>query len=148
MNPPTFKHSRWKIRVIADKQIVLIKGRGAWSKNTAERYSKAFREETEGQFNQPWICVGYGAEWEAGVPEIEPILQDLYQWMVSQGCVKQITMINQVVPKAQVERMMSVDDDQFSIHLVSEFEQIQDHLQYLQWPDIADEWAEFIESGY
>jgi hypothetical protein len=94
------------------------------------------------------ISPGYGAEWEAGVPEIEPILQDLYQWMVSQGCVKQITMINQVVPKAQVERMMSVDDDQFSIHLVSEFEQIQDHLQYLQWPDIADEWAEFIESGY
>lgn len=112
-------HGQWLIDVSVERRMVLIKGQGAWNEEAALLYANDFKQRVSPLLDHTWACIGYGVDWELGTPEIEPILHALYEWMVTNGCRLQTTLMHNQIAKAQIGNIMSVAKPDYRLEIVS-----------------------------
>ena len=141
-------HGEWAIDALPAEHIVMIKGKGGWNLETALAYSRDFKLASKDVIADPWVCIGYGVDWELGVPETEPVLHDLYEWMVANGCLKQITIILNPISKMQLTKYVEVKSPNYSVELVSSVEEVMNSLGQLGFEQPEGQFDRFIKKPY
>lgn len=141
-------HGDWAIEVLPSQHIAMIKGKGSWNLETALTYSKEFKEKALSLINAPWISIGYGVDWELGVPESEPVLNSLYEWMVANRCIKQISIMLNPISKAQLVKYVEVKSPTYSIEIVSSVEELMASLGNTGFEKPLNEFDRFIRQSY
>lgn len=66
--------------ICTDRNLVVAKVSGAWSKYTAEQYVREFKSRVQSFSSQNWWQMVLLEDWILGTPEIEPIIKDLSIW--------------------------------------------------------------------
>ena len=117
-------HGEWDIQCIPEASLILIKGKGGWNLEAAECYARHFVEKAKLLKSSRWLCIGYAVDWELGVPQIEPVIHELYDWMEQNGCVAQCSIVKSAIAKAQLSKMMEVGSKNFNVHLVSSMQDL------------------------
>lgn len=141
-------HGDWAIEVLHSHRIAMIKGKGGWNLETALTYSDEFKSKVASIINAPWVCIGYGVDWELGVPESEPVLNSLYEWMVEHHCIKQISIILNPISKAQLTKYIEVNSPTYSIELVSSTDELMASLAAAGFEKPFDDFDRFIRQPY
>ncbi len=75
---PTPKFTLWR-----DQRVVLARISGSWNTLTAEDYAAELKRVAKDLRGQTWAHINFLDNWQLGVPEIEPVIQDLVRWCVS-----------------------------------------------------------------
>lgn len=75
---PTTKFRLWR-----EQRVILASISGGWSHFTAEDYASEFKALAAPLAAGDWAHIVYLDNWQLGVPEIEPIVQQLVQWCIS-----------------------------------------------------------------
>lgn len=141
-------HGDWAIEMLDSHQIAMIKGKGGWNLDTALAYSDEFKKKATTVIHKPWVCIGYGVDWELGVPESEPVLNSLYEWMVENKCVKQISIILNPISKAQLSKYVEVNSPTYSIEMVSSTDELMASLTTAGFEKPIDDFDRFIRQPY
>lgn len=91
----------------ANQGIVYARIGGAWNQPTALRFAKEFSILVNEQMPSKWAHIVYLDDWALGVPEIEPIVQELVDNCIVQGmlCAAQIFSPS-MVKKYQLDKMV------------------------------------------
>jgi hypothetical protein len=77
---PTSKFVLWR-----EQRVILAKVKGGWNKFTAEDFSSQFKAIAMPLVGNDWAHIVYLDNWQLGVPEIEPVIQDLVSWCIGNG---------------------------------------------------------------
>ena len=96
-----------KFRIWREQQVILAFVNGSWDRTTAEEYAEEFKRLAEPLQGADWAHIVYLDHWQLGVPEIEPVIQQLVQWCIDH----QLRYAAQIycphmVKKYQLERMI------------------------------------------
>lgn len=75
MNP---KFQLWR-----EQQVILAAVNSSWDRRTAEEYMREFTKLAAPLTDSPWAHLVYLEKWQLGVPEIEPVIQELVQWCIN-----------------------------------------------------------------
>ncbi|MEE2002822.1 hypothetical protein QWY20_15280 [Alkalimonas sp. MEB108] len=99
---PTTKFTLWR-----EQRVLLARVKGSWNRLTAEDFSTQFKAEAAPLCNQPWAHIVYLDDWQLGVPEMEPVIQDLVGWCIQH----QLRYVAQVycpsmIKKYQLDKMI------------------------------------------
>ncbi|MCC5827451.1 hypothetical protein [Alkalimonas sp.] len=99
---PTKKFTLWR-----EQHVLLARAKGGWNRLTAEDYSSQFKCMASQLIGQPWAHIVYLDDWELGVPEIEPVIQELVHWCLQH----QLRYVAQVycpsmIKKYQLDKMI------------------------------------------
>jgi hypothetical protein len=107
------EHGEFKLR--AYDNIIYAKLNGSWNKETAFRFSKEFKTLIEKSMPQRWAHLVFLDDWELGVPEMEPVVQELVDWCIVRGlvCAAQIFSQN-MIAKYQIDKMVTENLGDFS----------------------------------
>lgn len=105
---------RSKFSVWREQRVVLAVVNGSWDRTTAEEYAAEFRRQAAPLLGSDWAHIVYLDQWQLGVPEIEPVIQHLVQWCIS----NQLRYAAQIycphmVKMYQLERMIVDRTDAF-----------------------------------
>jgi len=111
-------HSNIKLKVVLnsmngkfqlwhEQNVILAVVIGGWDRRTAEEYSAEFKKLASKLLDAPWAHIVYLDQWELGVPEIEPIIQELVQWCIAHNLrfAAQVYCPH-MVKRYQLERMI------------------------------------------
>jgi hypothetical protein len=100
-----YEHGGFKLW--ADNNVVYAKVHGAWNDFTALRFSNEFKALAKQDMPEKWAHIVCLDDWELGIPEIEPIIQELVEWCIANGmtCVAQIFSKNMII-KYQIDKMV------------------------------------------
>ena len=74
---PTPKFSVW-----CEHRVILAVISGSWDLITAADYVSEFKNLAAGLVDAPWAHIVYLDQWQLGVPEIEPVVQELVHWCI------------------------------------------------------------------
>ncbi|WP_333608881.1 hypothetical protein [Arsukibacterium sp.] len=80
MHQPTPKFELWH-----EQRVILAKARGCWNRYTAEDYAAQFKALALPLAGSDWAHIVYLDDWQLGVPEIEPVVQELVAWCLANG---------------------------------------------------------------
>ena len=61
---------------------------GCWNIQTAQTFAKAFKVEAQPLIGKPWGHLVLLDNWDLGVPEIQPIIEELVAWCIDQGLMR------------------------------------------------------------
>ena len=97
-----------KFRLWREQRVILARLSGGWSRFTAEDYASEFKALAAPLAGADWAHIVYLDNWQLGVPEIEPIVQQLVQWCINNGlrCAAQIYCPN-MIKQYQLNKMVS-----------------------------------------
>jgi len=141
-------HGDWAIEVLPQDRIVMIKGKGGWNYETALAYTSEFKQKVTCLLGQPWVSIGYGVDWELGVPETEPVIHELYEWMVANGCLKQITIALNPISKAQLAKYIEVKSASYTVDLVPNIDAVMQALGDLGFEQPEGQFDRFIKQPF
>lgn len=99
------EHGDFKIWVV--ENVLFAELIGAWNEEASLNFQKAFMDEAACLVGKPWAHVVYLDDWVLGTPEMEPIIQDLTQWCITNGlkCAAQVFSPS-MVKKFQLNKMV------------------------------------------
>jgi hypothetical protein len=141
-------HGSWDIQLLESVNIILIKRAGAWNKEAALEYAKEFTQEITPLIGRQWCSVGYALDYGLGVPDIDQIIQKMYQGMVEKGCICQTTVIQSSLGAQHLARMASISSDDYQLKFVQSPEKAVDFIKTLGFELALDQFMEFIERPY
>lgn len=102
-------------KLVAHDDILYAKLNGSWNKETAFRFSREFKALIEKSMPHRWahfVCLN---DWELGVPEFEPIIQELADWCIINGLVCAAQVFNHsIIAKYQVDKIVTENSSDFS----------------------------------
>ena len=103
-----------KFQIWREYQVLLAVVNGSWNLQTAEEFSAEFMQMATPMLQAPWAHIVYLDQWELGVPEIEPVIQQLVDWSVSHNLrfAAQVYCPH-MVKKYQLERMTAIKSPTF-----------------------------------
>ncbi len=103
-----------KFKVWREEQVLLATVYGSWNQQTARDFVDEFVKTAIPILDAPWAHIVYLDHWELGVPEIEPIIQQLVDWSVSHHLrVAAQVYCPHMVKKYQLERMTAIKSPSF-----------------------------------
>lgn len=108
-------HGSWDCKVLFEQKIILQKGKGSWNENAAKGYALDLRNCAQRLSEQSWVGVGYGVDWELGVPGIERIIIDLFKDIARQNCCMHIVIVKNSVAKYQLEKMLKIESNKYQL---------------------------------
>lgn len=108
-------HGCWDCSILSTQKIVLQKGKGSWNENAALGYAKSVRECAQQMKDHYWASIGYGVDWELGVPDIEQIIIDLFCEVAQLNCQLHVVIVKNSVSKFQLEKMLSVVSEGYQL---------------------------------
>ena len=141
-------HGNWDIQLLEPINVVLIKRGGAWNKEAALQYVDEFKHKIRPLIGQNWASVGYAVDYGLGVPEMDEVIKQLYQWMVKNGCVCQTTVVKSVIGAQHLSRMASVASDIYQLKFVHSPEQAVEFVETLGFQLPLEQLVQFIEKPY
>ena len=99
---PTPKFILW-----CEQRVILAVINGSWDRITAVDYATEFKNLAAGLADAPWAHIVYLEQWQLGVPEIEPVVQELVNWCIDNNLkfVAQVYCPN-MLKQYQLERMI------------------------------------------
>ena len=74
-----------KFRIWREQRVIMASLSGGWSQFTAEDYASEFKLLAGSLAGSDWAHIVYLDNWLLGVPEIEPIVQQLVHWCINNG---------------------------------------------------------------
>lgn len=103
------KYQLWR-----EGRVVLAVVSGSWDRITAEDYVEDFKNLAAELADAPWAHLVYLEQWQLGVPEIEPVVQQLVQWC-SQHQLQFVAQVYcpHMVKRYQLDRMIVQTDEVF-----------------------------------
>ena len=103
-----------KFKLWREHQVLLAVVNGSWNQQTAEKFSLEFMKTATPLLQAPWAHIVYLDQWELGVPEIEPVIQQLIDWSVRHNLrfAAQVYCPH-MVKKYQLERMTTLKSPLF-----------------------------------
>ncbi|MDM7859373.1 hypothetical protein QTP81_01980 [Alteromonas sp. ASW11-36] len=141
-------HGEWSIQALPSCNTILIKGRGGWNGEAAIAYCEEFKDKVIPLFGVKWACLGYGMDWELGTPDIEVEISRLYEWMVENGCVLQVTVMRSAMSEAQISRLMNVSEPGYQVFIVDSTEEALQILERRGFAVPEAQLTRFIEAPY
>lgn len=112
-------HGSWDCQLLIDQKIVLQKGKGSWNVNAANGYAKDLLNCADNLSAEPWASLGYGVDWELGVPEIEDVVIALFHKIARLNCTIHVVVVKNSVAKFQLQKMLKVDADKYQLVFTS-----------------------------
>jgi hypothetical protein len=99
---PTPKFNLW-----CEQRVILAVVSGSWDKIAALDYACEFKALAAGLIDAPWAHIVYLEQWQLGVPEMEPVVQDLLQWCIDHNLrfAAQVYCPN-MIKQYQLDRMI------------------------------------------
>jgi hypothetical protein len=133
----TAKFSLWR-----DQQLILAVISGGWSKLDAEDYQAQFIQLALPIIDQPWAHIVYLDNWQLGIPEIEPVIQQLVAWCIQHNLryAAQVYCPH-MIKKYQLDRMIVERTDTFEKRA---FSAQQDAFQWLKSVGFTTNHADLI----
>jgi hypothetical protein len=108
------KKTTSKFRLWRDQQVLVAVISGSWDQQTAADYTAEFIRTALPLINQPWAHIVYLDQWQLGVPEIEPVIQQLVTWCVNnQLRYAAHVYCPHMVKQYQLNRMISDETQRF-----------------------------------
>lgn len=103
-----------KFTIWCENKVLLAVVKGSWNLQTAQDFAAAFMQEATPFLQAPWAHIVYLDQWELGVPEIEPVIQQLVDWSVRHHLrfAAQVYCPH-MVKKYQLERMTAMKSPTF-----------------------------------
>ena len=94
---------------------------GSWSKLSAQDFANEFKQAAAPLTGQPWAHIVYMDDWNLGVPEIEPVVQELVTWCINNNLryAAQVHCPN-MVKRYQIDRMVIEKSDGFERRIFPE----------------------------
>ncbi|MDC0603434.1 hypothetical protein OAP14_10535 [Aliiglaciecola sp.] len=116
-------HGSWGCQLLAEQKVILQKGKGSWNVNAAYGYAKDLLKCANSLSDKPWASIGYGVDWELGVPEIENVVIELFHQVARLNCIIHVVVVKNSVAKFQLQKILKVDVEKYQLVFTSSVEE-------------------------
>jgi hypothetical protein len=80
-------HGRWRVATTPSR-VLVFKAWDCWNEEAANQFAAEVRQAAKPFLGQRWAVFADLLCWGLAVPEVEPIMQELNTWGVSQGACR------------------------------------------------------------
>ena len=134
-------HGEWKILVT--NNYVLQWFSGCWNEEAAIQYVDEYRVKTAHLAGTQWAMLSIFEEWELGVPEIVPHIEQHCQRFKDIGCIKDCHVYTPNAAKAmQLEQLVPQSEGNYERRV---FTQLTDAVNWLKAYDFDIEVEKFLK---
>jgi hypothetical protein len=121
-------HGTFSLKI--SNNIIVARLAGSWNKECAQNYAQDFKSIAHQLSHQSWGHLVYLDDWELGVPEMTPIIQDLVDWCTHNGLKKSAQIYCQSMTKRySLDKMIIERCDDFERQIFA------DELSAISWLD-------------
>jgi hypothetical protein len=115
-------HGEWRIKTTPSR-VLIFKVWDCWNEQAARRFALDVKATAAPWLGDRWAVFADQLDWGLAVPGAEPILQELNQWGVSNGCtrVAQITG-HRTLTEYQRKRVIVSTPDGFETRILDSLE--------------------------
>jgi len=119
-------HGTYSLKI--SNNIIVARLASSWNKECAQNYAEDFKSIARPLSQQPWGHLVYLDDWELGVPEITPIIQNLVDWCTHNGLKKSAQIYcHSMTKKYSLDKMIIDRCDDFERQIFT------DELPAISW---------------
>jgi hypothetical protein len=113
-----------------DNNLLVARLSGCWNQECAEIFSEEFKNIAQPLTHRAWGHLVYLDEFELGVPEIAPIVQNLVSWCIQNGLQKSAQVYcKSMTKKYYIDKMVVEKADHFERQIFIEAQSAIDWLK-------------------
>ena len=115
-------HGEWQIH--STNNYVLQWFSGCWNEEAAVQYTKEYREKTAHLEGRQWAMLSIFEDWQLGVPEIVPHIEQHCQRFKDIGCIKDCHVYSEsAVKKIQLEQLIPQTEGDYERRVFTEVDE-------------------------
>ncbi len=94
--------------------VLIARLSGSWNEEAARAYAAAFREQANALGEARWGHLVLLDEWQLGVPEIAPVIEELVHWCIGNGLIRAAQVYSpSLLKRLQLDDMISDHQDDY-----------------------------------